>query len=87
MQNSSILMNKLCANKGIVKNKLILHSDNGDPMKGATILATLDKLRVAASFSRPRVSNDNSYSESLFKTLKYCPKYPCRFKSLSEAKQ
>ena len=56
-------------------------------MKGATMLATLEKLGVAASFSRPRVSNDNPYSESLFKTLKYCPKYPDRFNDLAEAKQ
>lgn len=87
MYHSSILMNKLCDNEGIKKDQLVLHSDNGGPMKGATMLATLERLGVAASFSRPRVSNDNPYSESLFKTLKYCPKYPDRFESLSEAKQ
>ena len=87
MENSSVLMHKLCKNEGIEKDKLILHSDNGGPMKGATMLATLEKLGVATSFSRPRVSNDNPYSESLFKTLKYCPKYPNQFKSLPEAKQ
>lgn len=87
MIHSSVLMKKLCKNEGIEKDQLILHSDNGGPMKGATILATLEKLGVAASFSRPRVSNDNPYSESLFKTLKYCPKYPDRFKDLAEAKQ
>jgi len=87
MLHSSILMNKLCENEGIEKDQLTLHADNGGPMKGATMLATLDMLGVAASFSRPRVSNDNPYSESLFKTLKYCPKYPDRFETLSEAKQ
>jgi transposase InsO family protein len=46
-------------------------------MKGATMLATLQKLGVMASLSRPAVSNDNPYSESLFKTLKYRPAYPC----------
>jgi putative transposase len=45
-------------------------------MKGATLLATLQRLGVMPSFSRPAVSNDNPYSESLFKTLKYRPKYP-----------
>lgn len=86
MANSAILMDKLCENEGIEKNQLVLHSDNGGPMKGATMLATLEKLGVAASFSRPRVSNDNPYSESLFKTLKYCPQYPERFGDLGEAK-
>ena len=87
MDHSSRLMRKLCDNERINKDQLVLHSDNGGPMKGATMLATLEKLGVAASFSRPRVSNDNPYSESLFKTLKYCPKYPDRFESLSESNQ
>lgn len=55
---------------------LVLHSDNGSPMKGATMLATLQELGIMASFSRPSVSNDNPYSESLFRTLKYRPEYP-----------
>lgn len=87
MEHSSCLMNKLCDAEGVSKDQLVLHSDNGGPMKGATMLATLERLGVAASFSRPSVSNDNPYSESLFKTLKYCPMYPDRFKSLGEAKQ
>jgi len=49
---------------------LVLHSDNGTPMKGTTMLETLYKLGITPSNSRPRVSNDNPYSESLFKTLK-----------------
>lgn len=85
MEHSSKLMSSLCKNEGIEKDQLVLHSDNGGPMKGATMLATLERLGVAASFSRPRVSNDNPYSESLFKTLKYCPKYPDRFESPEEA--
>jgi putative transposase len=57
-------------------------------MKGATMLATLQRLGVVPSFSRPRVSDDNPYSESLFKTLKYCPKYPSKpFASIEEAGQ
>jgi len=56
--------------------QLILHSDNGGPMKGATMLATLQWLEIIPSFSRPSVSNDNAYSEALFKTLKYRPEYP-----------
>jgi putative transposase len=54
----------------------VLHSDNGGPMKGATMLATLQHLGVVASFSRPGVSDDNPFSEALFRTLKYCPRYP-----------
>ena len=57
-------------------HKLVLHSDNGSPMKGATMLATMQSLGVTPSFSRPAVSNDNPYSEALFKTLKYTPSYP-----------
>jgi hypothetical protein len=57
-------------------------------MKGATMLATLQKLGVIPSFSRPACSNDNPFSESLFKTLKYRPAYPRRpFDSLMAARQ
>ncbi len=66
---------------------LTLHSDNGTPMKGATMLATLQRLGVVPSFSRPSVSNDNPYSESLFRTLKYTPAYPdSPFESLATAR-
>jgi transposase InsO family protein len=56
----------------------VLHSDNGGPMKGATMLATMHKLGIVPSFSRPRVSDDNAYAEALFRTLKYCPEYPSK---------
>lgn len=87
MEHSSKLVEKICKNEQIEKDQLVLHADNGGSMKGATMLATLEKLGVAASFSRPRVSNDNPYSESLFKTLKYCHKYPDRFESIENAKR
>ncbi len=70
------LISKTCINQKITPASLTLHSDNGRPMKGATMLATLQKLQVATSFSRPSVSDDNPFSESLFKTLKYRPSYP-----------
>jgi transposase InsO family protein len=70
------LMTDICLREGINRGQVILHSDNGSPMKGATMLATLQELGVAPSFSRPSVSNDNPYSESLFRTLKYRPEYP-----------
>jgi transposase InsO family protein len=74
--------------EGIAGNALVLHSDNGSPMKGATMLATLQRLGVIASFSRPCVSDDNPYSEALFKTLKYHPGFPDKpFDSLHEARQ
>ncbi|VDN46653.1 Integrase core domain protein (fragment) [Petrocella atlantisensis] len=66
---------------------LVLHSDNGSPMKGATMLETLYNLGIVPSRSRPRVSNDNPYSESLFKTLKYRPNYqPRGFNSVNESR-
>jgi transposase InsO family protein len=65
---------------------LALHSDNGSPMKGETMLATLQRLGVVPSFSRPRVSDDNPYSEALFRTMKYRPQYPeLPFDSLAAA--
>lgn len=74
--------------EGIAGQSLILHSDNGSPMKGATMLATLQKLGVMPSFSRPSVSNDNPYSEALFKTLKYHPGFPEHpFENLDQARQ
>lgn len=66
---------------------LVLHSDNGGPMKGATLLATLQWLGVTPSFSRPRVSDDNAFSEALFRTLKYRPSFPRRpFASVEDAR-
>lgn len=66
--------------------KLVLHSDNGPPMKGSTLRATMDRLGIVSSFSRPRVSDDNPYSEALFRTLKYRPEYPHKpFTSREEA--
>ena len=82
------VMRDICAREAIAPNQVVLHSDNGSPMKGASMLATLQALGVAPSFSRPAVSNDNPYSESLFKTLKYRPAYPRQaFESLLVARQ
>lgn len=88
MEYSSKLIEIICQREGIKKDQLILHSDNGGCMKGATMLATLQKLGVVPSFSRPKVSDDNPFSESLFKTLKYCPEYPSGpFSSLDNANE
>ena len=67
--HASQLINQIALREGHVLAQ-ILHSDNGSPMKGATMLATLQRLGIVPSFSRPSVSNDNPYSESLFRTLK-----------------
>ena len=88
MEKSSELIKKIYDAEGLSDGQVYLHSDNGSPMKGATMLATLEALGVMPSFSRPKVSDDNPYSESLFKTLKYCPEYPSggRFNSMDDAK-
>ena len=78
----------ICQREKVQPNQAVLHSDNGSSMKGATMLATLQRLGVMPSFSRPSVSNDNPYSESLFKTLKYRPGYPSQaFADLVEARK
>jgi putative transposase len=80
-------LRKAYLREGIAGRLLVLHSDNGSPMKGATMLGTMQKLGVMPSFSRPSVSNDNPYSESLFKTLKYHPGLPEKpFDTLDEAR-
>lgn len=91
-EESSVLaagiVRDICKHEGIQRHQLLLHSDNGGPMKGTTMLATLHGLGVRPSFSRPAVSNDNPYSESPFKTLKYRPDYPLRpFADLAAARQ
>lgn len=73
---SSKLIKRCCEEQGITERSLTLHSDNGGPMKGATMLATLQKLGVVPSFNRAGVSSDNAFSEALFKTMKYVPNYP-----------
>lgn len=68
-------------------NDLVVHADNGGPMKGATMKATMEKLGIVSSFSRPRVSDDNAFSEALFRTAKYWIEYPRKpFASLDEAR-
>ncbi len=76
-ESAGDLLTKIYLKEGLGNlPNIALHSDNGSPMKGATMLATMQKLGVVPSFSRPSVSNDNPYSESLFKTMKYVPTFP-----------
>jgi len=89
-ENASMLVQR-----GVLKEQrskqsapLVLHSDNGSPMKGASLLETLYSLGITPSRSRPRVSNDNPYVESIFKTCKYRPNYPIGgFVNLTESRK
>jgi len=80
---SSKLFTKLCLDRKA--RGVTLHSDNGSPMRSFHMLEALRKLGVTPSFSRPSVSDDNPYSESLFKTIKYTAGYPQSFHSIEEA--
>jgi transposase InsO family protein len=82
-EHSERLFTRVMKSYGL-KN-VFLHSDNGNPMKAGTMLRTLYKLGIIPSFSRPRVSNDNAYIESFFKTLKYRKSYPQFFETIEVA--
>lgn len=73
---ASELIQETCRDGNVEPRGLVLHSDNGAPMRGSTMLSTLQWLGIVPSFSRPHVSDDNPYSEALFRTLKYTPAYP-----------
>jgi putative transposase len=83
-EQASTLFARICADHNA--QGVTLHSDNGSPMRSSHMLATLQQLGVVASFSRPSVSNDNAFSESLFKTLKYTAGYPKSFSTIAEAR-
>jgi putative transposase len=78
MEKAAALIRHTCAENGVDPKGLVLHSDNGGPMKGSTMLATLQWLGIVPSFSRPSVSDDNAFSEALFRTLKYRPGFPSK---------
>lgn len=72
----------------VFKKPLVLHSDNGSPMKAQSFQALLDNLGITKSYSRPRVSNDNPFSESLFRTLKYTKDFPNKgFDDIDDARK
>lgn len=86
--HASVLIRKACLTEDFYQDGLVLHADNGGPMKGATMLATPQKLGVVPSFSRPSVSDDNPYSETLFRILKYAPACPSRpFETIEAARK
>ena len=70
------LLRNICRDNSINTKELVVHADNGAPMKGSTMLATMQALRITPSFSRPSVSDDNAFAEALFRHLKYAPAYP-----------
>lgn len=80
------LIRATCAKQGIVPGQLTLHADRGAPMTSKTLAQLFTDLHVTESHSRPRVSNDNPYSEAQFKTLKYRPDFPERFGSAPDAR-
>lgn len=86
-QHASEMMKDICLRERIVAGQVTLHSDNGSPMKGATMLVMLQALGVMPSLSRPAVSNDNPYSESAFNTLKHRSAYALKpFENLQAAR-
>lgn len=87
-ENSALaqpLMNEAIARYGITPGQLTVHQDRGSPMTAHGYLENMRALDVTCSHSRPRVSNDNPFSESQFKTQKYQPDYPGRFESATQA--
>jgi len=87
-EHAANLIKEACHDEKVQAHQLKLHSDNGSPMKGSTMLVTLQQLGVIPSFSRPSVSNDNPYSEALFKTVKYHPTFPAivKFDTIEDAR-
>jgi putative transposase len=89
-ENSALskqLMNEATARYAIAPGQLTLHQDRGSPMTAHGYLENMMELDVTCSHSRPRVSNDNPFSESQFKTQKYQPDYPGRFDSVAHARR
>ncbi len=87
-EHAGNLIAAACLDEGVLRDQIALHQDNGAPMTCGTFLALLQHLGVAASFSRPGVSDDNPFVEALFRTLKYRPEYPGQpFASLDAARE
>ncbi|MDH0339876.1 IS3 family transposase, partial [Metapseudomonas otitidis] len=81
------LLEKGCLRERTAGRPLVLHSDNGNVMRGSLLRESMISLGIEPSFSRPRVSNDNAYAEALFRTAKYCPLWPdLPFDSVTEAR-
>jgi putative transposase len=81
------LIHKTALKQGIQPNKLTLHSDNGPSMTSHTVSQLLDNLGITKTHNRPYTSDDNPFSESQFKTLKYCPDFPGQFSDINTAEK
>jgi len=79
------LIRESCKRQAIDPGQLTIHADRGSPMIAKTTAQLFVTLGISKSHSRPHVSDDNPYSESQFKTLKYCPGFPDRFGSLQDS--
>jgi len=75
-----------CQKQGITPHQLTIHADRGAPMRSKVVAELFTDLGIAASHSRPRVSNDNPFSEAHFRTFKYRPEFPDRFGSTQDAR-
>jgi putative transposase len=80
------LIAETCERQEIDEDQLVIHSDRGSPMTSKAVAMLMADLGVTKSLSRPHISNDNPFSESQFKTLKYCPEFPERFGSIEDAR-
>jgi putative transposase len=89
-RESSILAQDLiaqtCQKQGIVEGQLTIHADRGASMRSKPVAHLLSDLGITKTHSRPYTSNDNPYSESQFRTLKYCPEFPERFGSIQDSR-
>jgi putative transposase len=81
------LIEQSCFKQGIAPDQLTLHADRGSPMTSKTVAQLLAELAIDKSHGRPRVSNDNPFSEALFKTAKYRPAMPDRFTAVTHARE
>ena len=85
---ASELLQQIVLSEDLTLKPLLLHSDNGAPMRLQVLRDKINDMDVTLSFSRPRVSNDNPYSESLFGTLKTCPDFPEKpFEDIDKARE
>jgi putative transposase len=80
------LITATCAKQAIAPHQLTIHADRGAPMRSKVVAELFTDLGIAASYSRPRVSNDNPFSEAQFRTFKYRPEFPNRFGSIQDAR-
>ena len=86
-EHAKTLVERALIREGCWNNPPVLHSDNGAPMTSYTLKTRLAELGMLMSYSRPRVSNDNPYSEAMFRTVKYCPQWPVKgFETLQDVR-